>query len=104
MYSSALVNPDLGLYGQTSTGQLGGTHVAVASAENPGFWMMDFAAGYAYKTPRWTHLHSVKIKLQVDNLLNHDANILSSVGSTPAANTFNVLPGMNYFLTLSTEF
>jgi len=104
IYSSALVNPDLGLYGQTTTGQPGGKPVAVASAENPGFWMMDLAVGYAYKMPRWTHLHSVKVKLQVDNLLNHDANVLSSVGSTAAASTFNVLPGMNYFLTFSTEY
>jgi hypothetical protein len=66
--------------------------------------MMDLAVGYAYKMPRWTHLHSVKVKLQVDNLLNHDANVLSSVGSTAAASTFNVLPGMNYFLTFSTEY
>ena len=104
VYSSALVNPDLGLYGQTSTGQLGGKPVAVQSAENPGFWMMDFAVGYALQTPKWTHLHSVKLKLQVDNLLNHDVLVLSSVGSTPASNGYNVLPGINYFLTVSTEF
>jgi hypothetical protein len=29
---------------------------------------------------------------------------LSSVGATPAANGYNVLPTTNYFLTLSTEF
>jgi len=104
IYSSALTNPDLGLYGQTSTGQLGGTHVAVAQATNPGFWMMDIAVGYALKLPPSTHLHSVKLKLQLDNALNRQAEVLSSVGSTPAANTFNVLPEVNYFLTLSTEF
>ena len=104
IYSSALVNPDLGLYGQTTTGQLGGKIVPVQSAENPGYWMMDLAVGYAMKMPKETHLHSVKIKLQVDNVLNHDANVLGSVGATPAANGYNVLPGLNYFVTLSTEF
>jgi hypothetical protein len=29
---------------------------------------------------------------------------LNAVGATPAANTYNVLPTTNYFLTLSTEF
>jgi iron complex outermembrane recepter protein len=104
VYSSALVNPDLGLYGQTSTGQAGGAIVPVASAENPGFWMMDFAWGYAYKMPPGSFVHSIKIKLQVDNLLNHDVQVLNSVGATVAGNTYNVLPGINYFLTLSTEF
>jgi len=104
IYSSALVNPDLGLYGQTATGQAGGAHVPVQSAENPGYWMMDAAVGYAYKMPKFTHVHSMKIKLQVDNVLNHDVQVLNSVGSTAAANTYNVLPGMNYFVTFSTEF
>ena len=104
VYSSALTNPDLGLYGQTTTGQAGGTPVAVGVADSPGFWMMDLACGYALKMPPSSHLHSVKVKLQVDNLLNHDVQVVSSAGATAAANTYNVLPGMNYFLTLSTEF
>jgi len=104
VYSSALVNPDLGLYGQTSTGQPGGAPVPVQTGTNPGFWMADFACGYALRTPRWSHIHSVKIKLQVDNLLNRKVQLLSSVGATPASNGFNVLPTSNYFLTLSTEF
>jgi iron complex outermembrane receptor protein len=104
VYSSALVNPDLGLYGQTSTGQVGGTPVSVASAEQPGFWLMNVAVGYAYKLPKGSFLHSVKIKLEVDNILDHDVQVLSSVGSTAAADTFNVLPGRSYFLTLSSEF
>ncbi len=104
IYSSALVNPDLGLYGQTSTGQPGGTHVPVQSGTSPGFWMADLAVGYALKMPPATHLHSVRIKLQVDNALDRKVQVLSSVGATPAANGFNVLPTVNYFLTLSTEF
>ena len=104
IYSSALTNPDLGLYGQTSTGQVGGKPVAVAQATNPGFWMTDLAVGYAYKTPRWTHLHSVKLKLQLDNVLDRKVLLLSSVSANPASNGYNVLPTRNYFITLSTEF
>ncbi len=81
VYSSALVNPDLGLYGQTSTGQPGGTPIVpVQSAEDPGFWMMDFAGGYAFKLPKGSFVHSIKIKLQVDNVLNRKVQVLSSVG------------------------
>jgi iron complex outermembrane receptor protein len=104
IYSSALTNPDLGLYGQTSTGQAGGTHVAVASAESPGFSMLDLAIGYAVKAPPGSFFRSFKVKLQVDNMLDHKVQVLSSTGAAPAANTYNVLPGTNYFLTLSTEF
>jgi len=104
VYSSALVNPDLGLYGQTSTGQQGGTPVPVQSAEDPGFWMVDFACGYAFKMPAGCFLHSVKIKLQLDNALNRKVQVISAVGATPASNAYNVLPTTNYFLTLSTEF
>ena len=104
VYSSALVNPDLGLYGQTSTGQHGGTPVPVHSAEDPGFSLVDLACGYAFKMPQGGFVHSIKIKLQVDNLLNRKVQVLSAVGSTPASNAFNVLPTTNYFLTLSTEF
>ena len=104
VYSSALVNPDLGLYGQTSTGQPGGTPVPVQSGVSPGFWMADLACGYAIKMPSGSLVHSVKIKLQLDNLLDRRVQVLSSVGATPAANGYNVLPTRNYFLTLSTEF
>jgi len=104
IYSSALVNPDLGLYGQTTTGQPGGSPVPVQSAEDPGFWLMDVAGGYAFMLPKGSFVHSIKVKLQVDNLLNRKVQVLSSVGSTPASNAFNVLPTTNYFLTVSAEF
>jgi len=104
VYSSALVNPDLGLYGQTATGHAGGANVPVQSAEQGGFAMMDLAVGYALKMPRGSFVHSVKIKLQFDNALNRKIQVLSSVGATPAANAFNVLPTDSYFLTISTEF
>jgi hypothetical protein len=54
--------------------------------------------------PPGSFVHSIKIKLQLDNLLNRKVQILSAVGATPAANAYNVLPTTNYFLTLSTEF
>jgi iron complex outermembrane receptor protein len=104
VYSSALVNPDLGLYGQTATGQLGGANVPVQSGYSPGFALMDLALGYAYKMPAGSFIHSVKIKLQLDNVLDRKVQILSSVGATPAANGYNVLPTTNYFVTVSTEF
>jgi iron complex outermembrane recepter protein len=102
VYSSALTNPDLGLYGQTSTGQAGGTLVPVLFATNPGYWMMDLAIGYAFKMPPGSPVRSFKIKLQVDNALDHKVQDLSAVASS--GNSFNVLPTTNYFVTLSTEF
>jgi iron complex outermembrane receptor protein len=104
IYSSALVNPDLGLYGQTSTGQPGGAPVAVQQGKSPGFWMMDLACGYAFKTPPGSFLRSFKIKFQLDNAIDRKVQVLSSVGATAASNGYNVLPTVNYFLTLSTEF
>lgn len=102
VYSSALVNPDLGLYGQTTTGEPGGAPVSVLSATNPGYWMMDLAGGYAFKLPKGSFLHSLKIKLQLDNMLNRKVQVLSSVAAS--GNAYNVLPTTNYFVTLSTEF
>jgi hypothetical protein len=55
------------------------------------------------KVPNGSFVHSIKVKLQ-DNLLNRKVQVLSSVGSTPASNAFNVLPTTNYFLTVSAEF
>jgi iron complex outermembrane receptor protein len=102
VYSSALTNPDLGLYGQTSTGQAGGTPVAVLSGINPGYWMMDLAVGYAFKLHQGSVVRSFKIKLQLDNALNRKVQDLSAVAAS--GNSYNVLPTTNYFLTLSTEF
>ncbi|HEY1793242.1 MAG TPA: TonB-dependent receptor [Opitutaceae bacterium] len=102
IYSSALVNPDLGLYGQTSTGQPGGANVPVLQSESPGFSLMDFAVGYALKLGKGSYVHSVKVKLQLDNVLNRKVQVLSAVAAS--GNSFNVLPTTNYFVTLSTEF
>jgi len=64
--------------------------------------MMDVAFGWAIRMPPATHLHSVKVKVQLDNLLSRQVQVLNSV--TASGNTFNVLPTFNYFVTLSTEF
>jgi iron complex outermembrane receptor protein len=104
IYSSALVNPDLGLYGQTATGQPGGANVPVQLGYSPGFAMLDLAGGYAFRLPAGSFIHSVKVKLQIDNALDRKVLTLSSVGATPASNGYNVLPTTNYFLTVSTEF
>jgi len=108
VYSSALINPDLGLYGQTATGQPGGATVPVLSAMSGGFAILDAAGGYAFKMPKGSFVHSVKIKLQVDNLLNRKEQVLSAVAAQTASitsgNSYNVLPTMNFFLTLSGEF
>ena len=104
IYSSALVNPDLGLYGQTSTGQPGGPRFRSPPPISRASGSMNVAVGYAYKLPKGSFLHSVKIKLEVDNILDREVQVLSSVGATAAADTFNVLPDRSYFLTLSSEF
>jgi hypothetical protein len=66
--------------------------------------MLDLAGGYAYKLPPGCFIRSLKIKLQLDNVLDKKVQTLSSVGATAAANTYNVLPTTSYFLTVSTEF
>ena len=108
VYSSAMINPDLGLYGQTATGQPGGPVVPVLSAEQGGFSMLDLAGGYAFKMPPGSFVHSFKVKLQIDNALNRKVQVLSAVAAQTASitsgNSYNVLPTTNYFLTISTEF
>ncbi len=104
VYSSSLVNPDLGLYAQTASGKPGGAIVPVPFTEQGGFAMMDLAGGYALKMPKGSFLHSMKFKLQLDNALDRKVQVLSSIGATPAANAYNVLPTTSYFLTISGEF
>ena len=102
VYSSAMTNPDLGLYGQTTTTLRGGPAVAVLSAVNGGYPMLSLAGGYGYKLPRGGFVHSLKIKLQLDNAFNRKVQDLSSVKAS--GNAYNVLPTTSYFLTVSTEF
>jgi iron complex outermembrane receptor protein len=108
VYSSALINPDLGLNGQTATGHPGGPIVPVLSSENGGFALVDVAGGYVFKMAPGSFLHSIKVKLQVDNALDRKVQVLSAVAAQTASitsgNSFNVLPRMNFFLTVSGEF
>ena len=102
VYSSALANPDLGLYGQTTTGHAGGPAAVVLQATQGGFSMVSLSGGYGFKMPKGSFIHSIKIKLQLDNLTNRKVQVLSSVKAS--GNAFNVLPTDSYFLTVSTEF
>ena len=105
IYSSALTDPDLGLYGQTSTGLPGqGTNVPVPLAYQGGWAFVDLAGGYGFTLPKGDFFHSFKIKLQVDNITARKVQVLSAVGATPAANTYSVLPTASWFLTFSMEF
>ena len=108
VYSSALINPDLGLNGQTATGRPGGPTVPVLSSENGGFALVDVAGGYVFKMAPGSFLHSIKVKLQVDNAFNRKVQVLSAVAaqtsSITSGNSYNVLPTMNFFLTVSGEF
>jgi hypothetical protein len=54
--------------------------------------------------PEGCFVHSVKVKLQLDNVLDRKVQITSAVGATPASNAHNALPTMSYFRTVSTEF
>jgi iron complex outermembrane receptor protein len=101
VYSSALTNPDLGLYGQTSTGKVGGTATPVLTGNNAGFWSVSLAGGYGFKLPKGSVIHSLKLKVQLDNLLDQKVQMLNSVKAS--GNTFNVLPTNTFFITLSTE-
>lgn len=105
VYSSALVNPDLGLYGQTASGLPGlGANTPVRQETMGGFSMLQAAGGYAFKLPAGSFVHSIKVKLEVDNALDRDVKVLNGVGATAAADTFNVLPTTSFFFTVSTEF
>ncbi|HEY3754653.1 MAG TPA: TonB-dependent receptor [Opitutaceae bacterium] len=104
VYSSALVNPDLGLNGQTSTGLAGGTPTPVRAEDQGGWGTVNFSGGYAWKLPSGGFLHSIKVKLEIDNLTDRKVQVLNSVGASAASDTFNVLPTTSYFITVSTEF
>lgn len=67
-----------------------------------GYWITDFGIGYGVKLERFG-IRSVKLRLEVNNLLNSKAQVMDSISRTGVA-LFNVLPNRNYFLTLSTEF
>lgn len=65
------------------------------------YWLADLALGYGQKL-RGGFLHSFKVKVQVNNLLDQHVQVLDSLKSN--VGFFNVLPTRNYFLTVSGEF
>ncbi|MFA5057704.1 MAG: TonB-dependent receptor [Opitutaceae bacterium] len=80
---------------------------AARRADSASCWIGDLAVGYSLKFDH-TFIRSVKVKFQVGNIFNEKAQVLDSIDSNPAnayaKDTFNVLPGRNYFLTVSGVF
>ena len=73
------------------------------SVAAPSRWSEDLAFGYSQSLKHRNFIRSLKIKVQVDNLLNRQQQVVSSV-SAAAVRSFIVLPGRNYFFTFSGEF
>ena len=74
-----------------------------AHSVSPGYWLADVAFGYSHRLEHSSLLRSYKIKFQVDNILNRDVQVTSSI-SAAGVNSYNVLPGINYYLTLTGDF
>ncbi len=74
-----------------------------ANTVQPAYTLADLAVGYSHKLRRDSFIRSVKIKLQVDNALDRQLQIISSL-SAKAVPSFTVIPNRNYFLTVSGEF
>lgn len=82
----------------------------VDTAETDSYWIADLSVGYSLKL-RGRVIRSAKIRAQVGNLFNQKIQVLDSISRTVATiytpytdNSYNVLPGRNYFLTVSGEF
>lgn len=80
---------------------------AARAADSQGYWLGDVALGYGRKLGHG-FIHSFKVRLQVGNVFDRKVQVLEAIDANPAnartKDTFNVLPGRNYFLTLSAEF
>jgi iron complex outermembrane receptor protein len=89
IYDATGFNPDVAttLVGRTATG---------------GYWMADAAIGYAHATNHFGAIRNYRIKLQVDNVLNRQVQVIDSLKSKVPF--YNVLPGINYYVTVATEF
>ena len=89
IYDATGFNPDVAssLVGRTATG---------------GYWLADAALGYAHSTTHLGPIRNYKIKLQVDNILNRQVNVIDSLKA--GVPFYNVLPGTNYYVTVATEF
>lgn len=90
-----LTNPDVA----------GGGSARVANSTS--YWIGDISVGYSTNLEH-SFLRSVKARFQVGNVFDQDVQVLEGIDSSAAnaytGDTFNVLPGRNYFFTLSGEF
>ncbi len=81
---------------------------AAREADSMSYWLGDFSVGYGQKFDHSSWFKSYKVRLQVSNIFDKKVQVLDSIGSSAAAayttDAFNVLPGRNYFLTVSAEF
>ena len=80
---------------------------ASRSASSDSYWLGDLSVGYGRKLGAG-FIRSFKIRFQISNVFNKKVQVLdgidASVANAYTKDTFNVLPGRNYFLTLSAEF
>jgi len=79
---------------------------ATRRADSDKYWMADLSLGYSKKIAG-SFVKSYKLRLQVTNLFDSQVQVLNGIDPLPvnayAKDAFNVLPGRNYFLTLSGE-
>ncbi len=90
-YSGA-ANPDLPLPAGTLT-QIQG-----------GYTMYDLSLGYGYKLPAGSFLHSLKFRLQINDLFNREVQLIKTPNVNPMLTTYSVLTPRAYFFTVSGEF
>lgn len=80
---------------------------ATRRTDSDSYWIGDLAVGYGMKLSGG-FIRSFKVRLQIGNLFDQKTRILEGIDSLQAnaysGDTFNVLPGRNYFLTFSAEF
>ena len=74
-----------------------------ASVIAPSRWSEDLSFGYSHAFRKGSFIRSAKIKVQVDNLFDRQQQVIGSI-STAAVPSFIVLPGRNYYFTISGEF
>jgi len=74
-----------------------------AQALAPSRWLADVVVGYSHRLARGSFIRSLKIRLQVDNALDRQLQVLGSINAT-GVGSYTVLPGRNYFVTFSGEF
>lgn len=80
---------------------------ASRTAKSDSYWIGDLSVGYGQKLTG-SFIRSFKVRFQIGNVFDSNVQVLEGIDSNPAnaysKDTFNVLPGRNYFLTLSAEF